>query len=189
MKRIYRAAALLILSACLSSCDESEDMPKTVAVVPVYNQSQDITLPVLMRYFIEETLKSKGFKVPLRIGEVDSHLRQLGITEGSPINDSDIRNIGQFLKVEGILQSTLYESNLYKGVRTLRASFRLVSVYSGLTLWEKQYKIEQATQEGPLVKGIVSTHWTLESVRALIKTEAGKFPKKVVRNALKSLDN
>jgi len=187
MSKLHRLTVFLILSACLASCKEKEDMPKTVAVVPIYNQSQDITMPVLMRYFIEERLKSKGFKLPIRIGEVDSRLLQMGLVEGAKINDGDIRNIGQFLKVEGILNGTLMEASLYKGVRTLRASFSLISVHSGRILWEKQYKIEQAGQEGPLVQGTVTTNWTLKSVRALVKTGAGKFPKQVIRKALKDL--
>lgn len=197
--QFFRASALAVLCASLSSCAslwpkkkvlaDGESMPVTVAVLPVNNQSQDITIPVLMRYFLEETLDRKGFKVPVRFEEADTQLRQMGITDGSQVHDGNIRNIGQFFKVDGIMQCTLYESSMLKGVKTLRASFRLVSVFSGRNMWEKQFEIEQKAQERLPVKGTVTSDWTLKRVRALARTKAGKLPKKLVRDALKNLKN
>lgn len=197
--QFFYASALALLCVSLSSCAslwpkkkalaDVEAMPVTVAVLPVNNQSQDITIPVLMRYFMEETLDDKGFKVTVRFEEADSQLRQLGITDGSQVNDGNIRNIGQYLKVEGVMQGTLYEASMNKGVKTLRASFRLVSVYSGRNMWEKQCEIEQDAQDRLPVKGTVTSDWTLKRARSMARTEAGKLPKKLVRDGLKSLKN
>ncbi|OGR87828.1 MAG: hypothetical protein A3A86_07855 [Elusimicrobia bacterium RIFCSPLOWO2_01_FULL_60_11] len=199
MTLTFRAASLALLCAFLASCNlirpkqresaEGEGMPATAAVVPVNNQSQDITMPVLIRYFLEEALDDKGFKVPIRFDELDNRLRQLGITEGAQVNDGNIQNIGQNLKVDGIVQGTLYEVSMNKGVKVLRASFRLVSVFSGRTLWEKQVEIEQKVGDRLPVKGTVTSDWTLKRARSMTRSGAGKLPKKLVRDALKTLKN
>jgi len=185
-----------VLCASLSACgllrskpdpQTGELMPKTVAVVPVANQSQDITLPALIRFFLEEELDDKGFSVILRFDEIDDQLRQLGVTDGSQIHDGNIQNIGQSLKVEGLLQCILHEATQSKGVRVIRATFRLISVFSGRTLWEKQYEVEQKVAGRIPVKGTVTPNWTLKQARSLARSSAGKLPKKLVQDALKSL--
>ena len=194
---LKRAIPLAMLCAALSSCAllkpskkevvEGEGLPVTVAVAPVNNQSQDITMPVLVRYFLENQLSSNGFNVTIRFNEVDSRLRQLGITDGSQVNDANIQNIGQSLKVDGIMMGTLYEVSLNRGVKVLRASFRLVSVFSGRVLWEKQQEIEQKVGDRIPVKGIITADWTLKRARSVARSRAGKLPKKLVRDALSSL--
>ena len=194
--RTVRTAILFLLFATVSSCGLSRrkernetkaGMPVAVAVLPVGNQSQDITMPILIRYFLEEEMSGKGFKLPARFNELDSDLRQMGISDASQVNDSNLQNIGQSFKVDGVVQGTLLESSQNKGVKTIRASFRLISVFSGQTLWEKQIEIEEELEGKLPVRGTITPEWTLKQARALARTSAGKLPRKLVRNALKTL--
>src|SRR3990167_4032282 len=141
--KIIRAVLVALLCASVSSCaflhrkkrtESKNGMPSTAAVVAVGNQSQDITMPVLIRYFLEEEMISKGFKLINRFNEVDSQLRQMGITDPSQINEGNFQNVGQSLKVDGLMQGTLLESSQNRGVKTIRASFRLISVLTGQAL-------------------------------------------------------
>src|SRR3989338_1923874 len=129
---------------------------------------------------------SKGFKLINRFNEVDSQLRQMGITDPSQINEGNFQNVGQSLKVDGLMQGTLLESSQNRGVKTIRASFRLISVLTGQALWEKQIEIEEKVG-GKIPGGTFTTDWTLKQSRALARTAAGKLPRKIVRDALKTL--
>lgn len=162
-------------------------MPKTVVVLPIQNQSQDITEPVLIRYFLEEELRSKGFNLISRFNEVDRGLREMGIANGAPITDNDLQNIGQFFKVDGVAYGTLVESSHRAGVKTIRASFRLVSVLSGQVVWDRQIETEEKISGKIPVKGTVTTDLTLKEARGIARSKAGKIPRKVVKDALKTL--
>ncbi len=192
----FKSALLLLLCASLTSCaflhrkpkkfDETA-LPQRIVVLPVKNQSQDITMPVLMQYFLEEQAAKKGFKFTLRFQDVNTELRQLGISDASQINESNVRNIGSSLKADGVLLGTLLESSLERGRRTIRASFRFVSVVTGATLWENRVELEEKIEGRLPVKGTVTTEWTFKQARSLARSDAGKLPKKLVRDALKTL--
>lgn len=192
---------LSFLPLCLASCalfsnsggggkskkESKNGYPAVIAVLPVSNESQELTAPVLVRFFMEREAAGRGFKIPLKFDEVDDILRQMGIKEGRQINDGNIQNIGQYLKVDGVLQATLFDSRQHDGMKVSRARFRLVSVLTGQTLWEKQVEAEEKIGGRIPVRGTVSAEWTYRDARSLAKTSAGTLPRKLVRAALKSL--
>ena len=186
---------LLALSLPLASCafkrspkaDLEPRLPLAVAVLPVNNLSYDITMPALVRYFVEQEMESNGFKLPFRFNDLDGELRQMGVTNGNQINDSNLQNIGQSLKVGAVVQTTLYEPTLEKGVKTFHAQFRFISVLTGQTLWERKVEMEEVVRGKIPVRGTVTSDWTLKQVKSVAKSSAGKTPRKLVQDALKSL--
>ncbi len=193
--QVYRAFALALCVA-LSSCAAprrkqavsiENQIPIVVAVVPVGNASQDITLPFLLRYCLEEELRAKGFKLSERWDDVDAQLRQMGITEAYQINEGNLQNIGSSLKAEGILQAKVLQSTQSKDIKTIGASFKIVSVITGQVLWENRVEIEEKAGGRLPVKGTVTNNWTLKEIRSLAKSSAGKLPKKIARDGLKTL--
>ena len=167
----------------------SHGLPKNIVVLPVSNQSQDLIAPVLIRYFLIAELKDKGFILTMKGKDVDRQLRQMGIAEGNQIDPSNIQSIGQFFKVDGIMQSTLleYRQDVEESKRVVRANFRLVSTQSGQVLWEKDVEV-RAREPGKIpLRGTLTTDWTPNLIRSIANGPAGKVPRKTVSEALNNL--
>jgi hypothetical protein len=200
MKRFFKGlllpglcVPLLALWSCGAKVKRSAvgkyGLPRAIVVLPVANLSQDLRAPVVIRYFLEKELKSKGFILHLKSGEVDRQLRQMGITDARQIDISNIQSIGEFFKVDGILQSALleYRQEAEESRRAARASFRLVHTQSGTVLWEKEAAAKGRESRRIPLRGTLTTDWTPSLVRSIANGPAGKLPKKIVKEALDRL--
>ena len=164
-------------------------MPLNVAVLPVANQSQDLTAPVLIRYFLEKRLKKGDFIINNTIDDVNQQLRQMGIRDGNQINLYNIQQIGQFLRVQGVFHATLidFRQNPVENTTVIRAKFQFVEVMNGRMIWEKEIEFQKNGLMKIPVKVVVSTEWPEKVIRSIAKGAAGKFPSQLVKEALKSL--
>lgn len=201
MRSIYKTTFILGLSVtvlALASCGlfgrkktTRRGLPKNIAVLPIANKSRDMTAPFVVRYFLEKRLRSKGFKFSHSSEEIDKRLRQMGVTSGNQITESNVRNIGQFLKVDGVVQSTLLEYRqdpTRTGIRkVIRARFRLISTRNGMVMWEKEIEVEGKGSKEIPIRGTLTQERTSRLIRSIARGPAGKLPNKLVKQALKSL--
>src|SRR5947208_3061648 len=113
--RLVRAGSLfaagLLVSSCAAPIPRSSrrnfDVYRTIVVVPVADRSNDLTAPILIRYFLEKKLKSKGFTLAGEREEVDQHLREMGITDGNQIDPSVCQRIANTFGAGGVMRATL----------------------------------------------------------------------------------
>lgn len=163
--------------------------PKVVAVLPVTNRTQDLSAPVLIRYFLEKYAAKGGLKLGPGMEEVDVKLRQMGIMGGNQIESRSLQQIGQLLRVEGVLQTTLLDYHQDASVQEtlIRAEFKLVSTQSGQVFWSRDVSLrEKGLKKIPIAGAI--TGLPPQMIRSVARSPSAFMPKKLVREALKTLD-
>jgi hypothetical protein len=79
-----------------------EVAPKTIAVLPVVNDTTDLRADEIVRKLCHDTLKSKGLTA-IEITAVDERLRQdFGITVGGQLRSASVADIAKALGVEAV---------------------------------------------------------------------------------------
>jgi hypothetical protein len=165
----------------------AEIYPRNIAVLPVNNASRDLTAPVLVRYFLEEELKDEGFRLTMRMGEIDQHLRQLGITGGDQISRGNVQQVGQFVRAEAVFLTDLLEfsQDLSNETTRMKARFQFIETVSGNVLWEKSVDLQKEGFVKVPISVAISPTSSLPAIRSIAKSATGKLPKKLVSDALK----
>lgn len=186
---------MIVFSLLLGSCAGHKKelngriIPKNVVVLPVDNQSRDLTAPILIRYFLERELIKRKFNLVFRYKEVERELRQMGIFDGSQISQTNIQQAGQILKADGIFHATLLEfrQDPSDDRTVIRAKFQFTEVMTGRTLWSKEIELQKKGLVKIPIKGIVTADWPIRLIRSIAKGKVGKLPRKLVKEALKTL--
>lgn len=144
-----RRAGILFL-AFLAGCALQPKMiapnyvpPRTIAVLPMANQSTDLRGPEYVRQVLIRNLESRGYIVA-PVKETDEILRtKLGITDGGQMGSAVPAKICQALKVDAAVYGELIDFKfLNVGVyqnKLVEARFKLVGK-DGQALWEDQRK-------------------------------------------------
>lgn len=110
---LFRYLSLLIL-VCNSGCAQLSDAPiaaaahgKTIAVMPLDNQTNSVAGALYMREEMVALLKHKGY-APLTIAQTDLMLaNQFGISLGGQISEVDIPKIAAGLGVDAVMTGRL----------------------------------------------------------------------------------
>jgi hypothetical protein len=109
---LFRNLTLLII-LCISGCASESNAPasassgKTIAVMPLDNQTNSVAGALYMREVMVALLKHKGY-APIPIAKTDQELaNQFGISMGGQIIESDIPKIAAGLGVEAIMTGRL----------------------------------------------------------------------------------
>ena len=193
---IHRAAALLAAGLLFSSCAtlpkssrRNYDLYRSIVVAPVANQSNDFTAPVLIRYFLEKKLKSKGFSLAGSREDVDQRLREMGVTAGNPIGPDDCQRLANAFGAGGVMRATLesYSQDLNEDKTVLEAKFEWIDMQSGRTLWEHEVHLEKNGLVKVPVRMAAGGDWTDDQIRSVAKSRAGSLPKKAVGQAMGAL--
>ena len=186
-------AAGLIVSSCATPIPRSSrrnfDIYRSIVVLPVADHSNDLTAPILIRYFLAKQLKSKGFTIAGDREEVDQHLREIGVTDGNQIDPSVCQRIGSTFGAGGVLRATLesYSQDLGEDRTVLQAHFEWVDTQSGRVLWEHEVHLERSGLVKVPVRMTAGGDWTDKQIRSVAKSRAGKLPKKAVSQAMGEL--
>ncbi len=186
-----------LVATSLSSCGffrrrsktRSGDIPKIAAVLPLANETYDLTAPVLVRYFLERAARKKGYTLSMTLEDINKNLRQLGINDGNQISPANIQQVGQWVKAEAVFHGTLLEFRQYPAENrtVIKAKFSLTEVQNGRVAWETQVEVEAGGLMKQPVKGVLSMDWDPKMIRALARGPAGKLPSKLVNAAAKSI--
>ncbi len=150
--------------------------PRTVALLPVLNDTNDLDAPKEMRPLIYNALTRRGYLVQ-SLDETDTLLKSQEIDEAGQIYTMTYRELGDLLKTDALLVSNVLDWSTiyliaYSSV-TVEANFKLIDAKSEDTLWasgEKVSKRNVATDKDSAIK-------TLEDA---IKIPYSSLAKKVI---------
>ena len=112
-RRLSLPAIMWLIVICIGGCASVSDAPaaaargKTIAVMPLDNQTNSVVGALYMREKMVALLKHKGY-APLPVGQTDQLLaNQFGISMGGQIAVEDIPKIAAGLGVEAIMTGHL----------------------------------------------------------------------------------
>jgi len=145
---------LLFVTACVPTFPQivpNQNSPiRTVAVLPLVNNSNDVEAPAYVRdIFVAEL--GQFFYAIKPVSEVDQTLKdQMGITLGSQLDLTTAQKLGQALGVDGVFYGSLDEfsekiTGIYN-VKRVRLRSKLVNCKTGETVWKNGIGIKQGTQ-------------------------------------------
>jgi len=146
-KTVRFIAALLpfiIFYGCITIPERKFDpsIPtKTVAVLPLKNDTTDVTGPEMVRKRLIKALKRRYYNVK-PIKDVDRELRdQMGVTLGGQLEIASPKTLGEILHVQYVVFGTLIDfGEITTGVynmRKVRAKFKLVNTETESTVWSR----------------------------------------------------
>src|SRR3989304_7459799 len=118
MKRIFSfvlISTVLLLSACTMPVMKMTTTPPdpsnpiyTVALLPLYNASNDVGAPQMLREMAEKHVHRRGHYNVKTLNETDQILReQMGITLGTQLDMTSPKQLGETLGVDGVLYGYL----------------------------------------------------------------------------------
>jgi len=123
---------------------------KTVAVLPMVNNTNDVEAPERVREMFAVKLPERCY-IYKPIPEVNQMLKdELGITLGSQLDMTNPQELGKKLGVDAVIYGTLFnfeeKTTGVLNIRRARAGFRLVDTKTGATLWGRGIGIKSETK-------------------------------------------
>ena len=131
---------------------------KTVAVLPMVNQTNDVEAPEKVREMFAAKLPERCY-VYKPIQEVNQILKdELGITLGSQLDMTNPKELGQKLNVDAVIYGMLFnfeeKTTGVLNIRRVRAGFKLVDAKTGAVVWGRGQGIKSETR---MTEGIAGT--------------------------------
>lgn len=172
MKRIFSLvllSAVLSLSACTMPVMKMTTTPPdpsnpiyTVALMPLYNASNDVGAPQMIREMAERHVQRRGHYSVKTLSETDQILRdQMGITLGSQLDMTSPKQLGETLGVDGVLYGYLINfDDVTTGVyneKKVRAAFKLVDAKTGKVVWSAGQGVKSTSSSGGIVGDVVTS--------------------------------
>jgi len=164
MKR-FLLFSLISLGISLSGCSLPATMTTippdpsnpiyTVAVLPIYNATNDVSAPQMVRELADKHVQGRGHYSVKPLSEVNQTLReQMGITLGSQMDMTTPQQLGATLGVDGVLYGYLLNfDDMTMGVyneRKVRAGFKLVDTKTGTVVWASGHGVKSTDSSGLL---------------------------------------
>src|SRR4030067_54626 len=172
MKRIFSfvlISTVMLLSACTMPVMKMTTMPPdpsnpiyTVALLPIYNASNDVGAPQMLREMAGKHVQRGGHYSVKPLNETDQILRdQMGVTLGSQLDMTTPQQLGGTLGVDGILYGYLINfDDMTTGVhneKKVRAAFRLVDSKTGKVVWSAGQGVKSTSSSGGILGDVVSS--------------------------------
>ena len=165
MKR-FLLFALITLGISLSGCSlptrmittippDPSNPVYTVAVLPMYNATNDVSAPQMVRELADKHVQGRGHYSVKPLSEVNQTLRdQMGITLGSQMDMTNPQQLGATLGVDGVLYGYLLNfDDMTTGVyneKKVRAGFKLIDTKTGRVVWAAGHGVKSTTASGLL---------------------------------------
>jgi len=132
-------STLVFIGGCASTPDKTlatQFKRKTIAVMPLDNQTNSVAGALYMREEMVALLKAKGYQ-PMSIEQTDQQLaNQFGISLGGQITEADLPKIASALQVDAIMTGTLKNfSAVLLSYNEVAASFTLYQAEAWLPVW------------------------------------------------------
>jgi hypothetical protein len=161
--RLFALFALLVfVSSCAMPPHPLPGPPvpeRTVAVLPIYNATNDVEGPKMLREMVAERLRRQRHMVK-PIEEVDRVLsEQMGITLGAQLDLATAKKLGEALGVERLVYGYLLNfeeitTGVYN-VKKVRLGLRLVDADTGALIWAGGQGVKaELTSAGLIGKGV-----------------------------------
>jgi hypothetical protein len=151
MVRTARHVSLFLVLLCLVGCtakvpyvivsDYDKRGTRLIAGMPVSGSLADRKSAEMLRAKLVEELYFKGYpKIPLNV--IDERLATMSLGKGER---PDPKTVGEMLKVDAVLYSTLKESGMGSGIvyaaTEAGVECELLSAKTGESLWRAQYRV------------------------------------------------
>ncbi|MBI5893721.1 MAG: DUF799 family lipoprotein [Deltaproteobacteria bacterium] len=123
---------------------------KTVAVLPMVNNTNDVEGPAYVRNEFDKKLSENHYSNK-SLKDIDQLLKdQMGITLGSQIDMTTPQKLGELLGVDAVIYGTLIDfdvqiSGLYN-VKKVRAKFKMVDTKTGEIIWSSGWGVKSETK-------------------------------------------
>ena len=130
-----------------SAPDYQSKIPRSVAVLPVLNETVSLKAPEMFRPLVLNKLSMKGYETPA-LSSIDGLLLEKEIREAGQINSLTPQALGQLLRVDALLYTTVTEFSTtyllaYASV-TVAARFELKDAKTGEKLWEAEKQVKES---------------------------------------------
>ncbi len=168
MRSTIKAAALVVMAFFLTACAAAiyrvppnpANPVYTVAVLPMYNATNDVEGPMVVRREFTERIDGRHYNI-MAAEEVDRILAdRMGITLGDQLELTDPQTLGETLGVDGVIYGWLLNfDDITTGVynaRKVRAGFKLVETRTGRTLWAGGLGVKNIIAGGDLGVGLTA---------------------------------
>ena len=156
MRRTRWTAALFLIPVVLAACasgpqhmvvpDYKDRLPKTIAVLPVLNETVNLKAPDVFRPIVSGKVSSKGYHVPSPAA-TDAKLLARDIRESGQVNSLTPQELATLLGVDALLYTTITEFSttylLAYASMTVAARFELRDARTGEKLWETEHRVKE----------------------------------------------
>ncbi|MDD5772761.1 MAG: DUF799 family lipoprotein [bacterium] len=155
MKKIFHKSKYILFAVIIIglSCahvprNDPTNPIRTVAVLPMVNNTSDMDGPELVRKGFNKLVKNRYYEV-MGIPQIDEILRdRMGITLGGQLSLTNAQKLGEELGVDGVVFGELLDFNYtitgFYNSKIVRAKFKLVSTKTGNTVWEREEKVQRS---------------------------------------------
>lgn len=178
---LFLCLMIFALSACAAPHRHYPVNPSnpiyTVAILPVYNATNDVEGPKTVREEFFKRIKDRHYSVRT-IKETDELLlNQMGITLGSQLDMTNPQQLGEILGVDGVVYGYLLNfddvtTGLYN-VKKVRAGFKLIDTKTGRVMWAEGHGVKSALAGSDAGAAITLLKEWKDSDEGLFKTIQG----------------
>ncbi len=127
--------------------DYKDRAPRSVAVLPVLNETVSLKGPEMFRPLLLNKLSMKGYETP-SLSVIDGRLREKDIREAGQVNTLTPQELGKLLGVDALLYAYVTEfSTTYivaYASMTVGARFELKDTKTGEKLWDSDHQVKES---------------------------------------------
>jgi len=120
---------------------------RSVAVLPVLNETVSLKAPEIFRPLLLNKLSLKGYETP-SLSVIDGRLREKDIREAGQVNSLTPQELGKLLGVDALLYAYVTEfSTTYivaYASMTVGARFELKDTKTGDKLWDSEHQLKES---------------------------------------------
>jgi hypothetical protein len=129
------------------SPDYKDRAPRSVAVLPVLNETVSLKAPEVFRPLLLNKLSLKGYETP-SLSVIDGRLREKDIREAGQVNSLTPQELGKLLGVDALLYAYVTEFSTtyivaYASI-TVGARFELKGTKTGEKLWDSEKQVKES---------------------------------------------
>lgn len=158
---------------------------RSIAVLPVQNETPNLHAPDVFRPIVHQKIKEKGYESP-PFSFIDSKLAEKDIREAGQIHSLTPQDLGKLLGVDGLLYTTVTEFSTtylvaYASI-SVGAKFELKDARTGELLWQADHRTKD-------IKVGVDQKGLAESLKFAVQKSYAPYCQKVTDTCLTTLPN
>lgn len=158
---------------------------RSIAVLPVQNETPNLQAPEVFRPIVYQKIKQKGYESPA-LSFIDSRLAEKNIREAGQIHSLTPQDLGKLLGVDALLYPTVTEFSTtylvaYASI-TVGAKFELKDARTGELLWQADHRLKD-------IKAAVDQRGLQESLKIAVQKSYAPYAQKVTETCLNTLPN
>jgi hypothetical protein len=127
--------------------DYKDRAPRSIAVLPVLNETVSLKAPEMFRPILLNMLSRKGYETPA-LAFIDGRLREKEIREAGQVNTLTPQELGNLLGADALLYAYVTEFSttylLAYACMTVGARFELKDAKTGEKLWESAHQVKES---------------------------------------------